>query len=460
MRIVQNKSWLAPLIVILIFVGCAVGPNFKSPKVVVPAMYIYDSVNIKIDTLVNLMWWDNFGDTTLNFLIREALRGNRNLAIAASRIEQSRLQLRMVRSEIWPSFGFGVEGKATSAGNSKVIQQYSIQPNVKWELDLFGKLRRTSESAHAQMLATEENYRSVMLSLVAEVATTYFNLLQYDMLLQVSLDTYNIRHTSQNIIDSLYYYGMSSSVDLEQARSLTATAAAAIPQYKRAKVQTEMSLCALLGKTPYSIVVDGMRLFSEKMIPKLVPSGLPSSLLNRRPDIRESYYQVASATSNVAVAVANRYPTVVLTGEGGLLSSSLKGLLNGSPFGWSASLSISESVFSFGKNKRAVEVAKEKELQAILNYEQSVITALGEVENALAGVATYRLEVERYHELLKATQKTQVLTGELYRGGYNTYLDVLDAERELFSTQINFSAILFAQLAEYVELYKALGGGW
>lgn len=459
-RVRNNHSLLVALAVALGFAGCAVGPKFKSPEVQVPSAYLYDSVASRRDTVVNLAWWESFGDSTLTGLIEQALDSNRNLAIAASRIEQARLQLNMARAEFGPSVGLGIQGEGTYTDRTKIVQLYNIEPNIKWEIDLFGKIKNTAESARAQMLATEQNYRSVMLSLAAEVATSYFNLLQYDMSLRISQETYELRKASQDIIDSLVYYGMSSAVDLEQAKSLTATAAAAIPQYERAKVQTEMALCALLGENPHSFHVDGTRLFTSVLVPAEVPAGLPASLLDRRPDIRQAYYQVAAATANVGVAVANRYPSVTLTGAGGLLSSTLKGLFHGNPFGWSASLGIAEPIFAWGKNKRAEEIAREENKQAILTYEQSVITALGEVESALAGVATYRSQVNRYRELLRATRTTQMLTQELYRNGSNTYLDVLDAERELFTTQISFSEVLAAQLAEYVSLYKALGGGW
>lgn len=459
-RVRNNHSRLVALAVALGFAGCAVGPKFKSPEVQVPSAYLYDSVASRRDTVVNLVWWESFGDPTLTGLIEQALDSNRNLAIAASRIEQARLQLNMARAEFGPSVGLGIQGEGTYTDRTKIVQLYNIEPNIKWEIDLFGKIKNTAESARAQMLATEQNYRSVMLSLAAEVATSYFNLLQYDMSLRISQETYELRRASQDIIDSLVYYGMSSAVDLEQAKSLTATAAAAIPQYERAKVQTEMALCALLGENPHSFHVDGTRLFTSVLVPAEVPAGLPASLLDRRPDIRQAYYQVAAATANVGVAVANRYPSVTLTGEGGVLSSTLKGLFHGNPFGWSASLGIAEPLFAWGKNKRAEEIAREENKQAILTYEQSVITALGEVESALAGVATYRSQVNRYRELLRATRTTQMLTQELYRNGSNTYLDVLDAERELFTTQISFSEVLAAQLAEYVSLYKALGGGW
>lgn len=459
MKRVKNSFCLGVLAAVLTLTGCAVGPKFRSPEVSVPQAYLYDSVAARGDTVVNLRWWENFGDPQLTGLIEVALDSNRNLAVAASRIEVARLQLKMARAELGPSVGLSLQGGATYTKPTGIVQQYAVEPTIRWEIDLFGKLRRAAESARAQMLATEQDYRGMRLSLAAEVATTYFNLLQYDMALEVSRETYLLRRAGQDIIDSLFYYGMSSAVDLEQARSLTATAAASIPQYERAKVQAQMALNALLGENPRPIEVDGNRLLMA-MTPEQVPAGLPSSLLDRRPDIRAAYYGVASATAEVGVAVANRYPSVMLTGEGGLLSSTLKGLFHGNPFGWSASLSIAEPLFAWGKNKRAVEIAREADKQAVLNYEQAVITALGEVEGSLEGVETYRMQVERYRELLEATRATQMMTQELYRAGSNTYLDVLDAERELFSTQIGFSQVLAAQLAEYVALYKALGGGW
>lgn len=460
MKRIQNKNGIILLVALLTICGCAVGPKFESPEVEVPDVYNYSLTDASVDTLVNLEWWENFGDTTLTQLIGQAIDNNRDLAVAMSRIQQSRLQLKMVRADFGPSFGIGLQGGASYTHRTKIVQQYSIEPTIAWEIDLFGKIRRTAEAAHAQMLSTEQNYRSVMLSLVAEVATSYFSLLQYDMLLDISRDTYLTRRKSLDLVDSLLYYGASSAIDLERVRSLTATAAAAIPQYERAMVQTEMALCALLGQNPKSIKVDGMRLLSATMVPKVVPTGLPTSLLDRRPDILQAYYQVAAATANVGVAVANRYPSLTLTGQGGLLSSTLKGLFTGNPFGWSGAVSITEPLFAFGRKKRAVEIAREENKQAVWNYEQSVIEALGEVESALAGVATYREQVENYQELLSATQMTQMLTKELYNAGNSDYLDVLDAERELFSAQIGFAGVLSAQLGEYVELYKVLGGGW
>lgn len=460
----KNRYNIAAIAAAALLAGCAVGPNFKSPAVSVPSGYMNDSIRVATsaseDSILNLAWWENFDDPLLTSLINSALDSNLNLRVAASRVEQSRLELQNARAALAPTVGVSLSGTGTQTpAMASPAQQYAIEPTLSWELDIFGKLRRMSQAAAAQLLATEQGYRAVRLALVAQVATTYFSLLQYDLALDISHSSYNLRRGEQVIIDSMVYYGASSAVALEQARSLTATAAAAIPQYERARNDAQNALCVLLGRNPYHIEVDGSLLLSGT-VPEAVPAGLPTSLLDRRPDIMQAYYGVAESTANVGVAVANRYPSVTLTGSGGVLSSTLKGLFTGNPFGWSAGISIVEPLLAWGRNKRAVDIARQADIQAILTYKQSVISALSEVETALSAVATYRVEVEQNLMLLEATRSTQMLTRELYNNGSNTFLDVLDAERQFFSTQIGLSQILSDQLSSYVTLYKALGGGW
>lgn len=445
-------------------VSCAPYKKFQSPKIDMPTNYLYDTVSTSYaDSVVSKTWWTSFNDPMLDSLITMALDSNKNIQMSALRVEQSRIELKQARSAMAPSFSLGVKAEGSYPNplpmGDKITQSYGIEPSMQWEIDLFGKLKRAAESSRYQYLATEQDYRAIELSIASQVASAYFTLLEYDLSLRISQQTYELRREYQVLMDSMYHYGASSLLDLEQSRSLLASAAASIDNYNMAKSQALMSLCVLLGSNPTVIDVDGSKLLNYH-IPGVIPAGLPSSLLNRRPDILQSYYSAASASAQVGVAIANRYPSLVLTGEGGVISSTLKGLFSGNPFGWAASLSLAEPIFAFGRNKRAVEIAKLAYEESIINYEQTVITALSEVNSSLIGISSYSSQVSNLKQLVNANYQAQYLTRQLYDNGDVTYLNVLDAEREYFSSQLNLSTTLSAWLTEYVSLYKSLGGGW
>ncbi len=442
----------------LLFVGCAAA-RFKTPEMNTPQRYHFDSVATKGDSVVSLEWWESFGDAQLNELIGIALDSNRNLATVASKVEQSRLELRQARAALGPTLGLSLNGEGTYTDQTKIVQSYAIEPTLSWEIDIFGKLRYAAQAAKAQMLAQEQYYRSTKLALAAQVASAYFSLLEYDLSLRISKQTYEVRKTSAALMDSMFYYGEATRLDVEQNRSLVASAAVSIASYTQARDQAIMSLCTVLGVNPQMIEVDGEKLL-HSMIPPTIPAGLPTSLLSRRPDILNAYYTVQASYADVGTAIANRFPSLTLTGEGGLLSSTLKGLFNGNPWGWSSVLNITQPIFAFGRNKRAVQIAEEEKKQSILSYEQTVLTALSEVESALIGIASYRSQIENQKALVESNKITQTLTQELYNNGENTYLNVLDAEREYFSAQLDYASTLGSQLSEYVTLYKALGGGY
>lgn len=460
--------------------GCAVAPP-DVPPVGIPDEYIFAQEG---DTLVvvGAKWWEIFGDTTLNRLIATALERNNNLAIAASKVAQAQEQLAAVRASFAPAIDIEAEASATyttpsGASKKSIVQSYSFLPRVSWEFSLFGGVRASIEGANEQYIATEWGYRATRLALEAQVATTYFQWLQYARSLEISERSYTLRQQAQQKADSLYYYGYTSGVDLQQARSLTATAAADIPAYRRAMVQTNLILNTLLGGEPELLPMpphsrecthslgaqlDGLYCghLTATPLPAYIPSGLPSSLLERRPDVMEAYHKLLSAAAQTQVARAARLPSIALTGEGGLLSSTLKGLTSKNPAYWTAALSLTQPLLHFGKLKAEEKVAFEQWRQASYAYRQTVLSALTDVESALVAIESYNNQAERYIELLRANNSLRTMTAALYADGLASSLNLIDAERNLYSSQLDYIALLTEQLTAYVTLYKALGGGW
>ena len=437
-------------------------------------------------TAPDMFWWRIFGDTVLNQLVETALVNNRDARTALSRIVEARYRLAITRAQFLPQFSASAQGGATYEdnllGHKSIVQEYFVQPGVSWEISLFGKWRYADEASRAQLLSTQWAYRSVLLSLAAEVARTYFTLLQYTRSLDITRSSFSLREQEMTIIDSLHSYGMTSAVDLEQARSQTASAAADIPLYERAVRQTNYALNVLLGENPRIIDMprdslplrasslpaadslaleppSRLRLLSDTLPPP-VPAGLPSQLLERRPDVIEAWYTMAAAAAQVNVAHAERYPSISLTGQGGILSTSVRDLFRGNPFAWSASLSLTEPLFSFGRLKREEQAAGEAYRQAMYEYEQTVLTAFSDVETALNAIETYARQEKRYAQLIDANRKIRMMNWYLYRDGMTDYLQVIDAERNLYSSLLEYVQTQSDRLSAYTDLYKALGGGW
>ena len=456
----NNKHILTWAATILFFGGCAVGPKFKAPVVETPPEYL-GSVN---DSTEDLLWWKIFNDTTLSRLIDRAVQNNRNVGMALSRVEQARLNLKATQSQYWPSLQYSLQaqyGNETYIGtkSDKLEQSYIFRPTLTWELGLFGKVRRMAEADRNQLLATTEAARGVKLALIAEVATTYFTYLQYEYALQIAESTYASRKSSYELTRQSYGIGTVSDLDMKQAESALAAAEAAVPQYRRGKQEAMYALSLLMGENPSNLSGTHASLMQQHL-PGDIPAGLPSDLLTRRPDIMEAYYQVAASNAQIGVAQAMRFPSIAITGAGGLLSEEFKKLFDSKAWMWSAAGSLTGPIFSFGANKRRVQVAREKNKETILNYEQSYLQAMNDVETALSDVQNYRQQTVALKATIGAVQHSYDLSQQLYRLGQVSYLNVLDAERTLFDAQMNYAATLGAYLGSYATLYKALGGGW
>jgi multidrug efflux system outer membrane protein len=444
---------------LLLSVGC--NPRLPHPSVEIPARYIYGDY-FSQDTLgIDAEWWRIFGDDTLNALVDRALSNNNNVEIALSRIEQAHLQLKVARSSFLPSFDFGVSVEGNYNNVEKYKLDYKIGPSMSWEFGMGGKLKHTLGVARAALLESEWAYRGTKLSLVAEVATAYFTLLQYERIFEIAHRTYLLRSESVSLIDSMFRYGMSSGLDLEQARSLMFTALSDMAQYERAVKQTHLALDTLIGDVPteWDDVGLGLNLLTDFM-PIDVPIGLPSDLLYRRPDVMEVYYTLVGCGEKVGIARAERFPTFAMTLTGGIASDKFKKLFTGMPFVWGATRAITQPIFSFGQLKRNEEIARQEYLQSVATYRQTMLEALSEVEQALVAITTYNEQTERYADMVLSNSNAARMTRALYESGLSDYFDVIESERTLYTSQQQLIALVAQQYINYVTLFKALGGGW
>lgn len=443
------------IIFALLLVAC--NPKLQQPTVIVPDKYLYggcgDSVVVEKD------WWKIFGDTTLNNLITTALASNYDLQSTASKIEEAKANIKVVRSKYLPSFDLGRSATVGQSGGD-ISQQYILEPYMSWEISLFGSLRATTAAAKANVEYAEWQYEGVKLSLVSEVATTYFTLLQYQRNLNTARQSFYLRQQTAVLVDSLYVHGMATKLNREQAYSLLYTAQADIPLYERAVAQTKLSLNLLLGQQPKSMdYIPADNIISTKYIPIAIPVGLPSDLLYRRPDVMSSYAMLKSAAATAKLARIERFPTLSLTGEGGLVSSDITKLFSKGSWVWNAMLSLVQPLYHFGALRSGEKVAVEQYNQALIAYRQSFLTALSDVETALVAISTYRLQLEYYQSLVAANDDINKLTNQLYLNGLSAYLDVIDAERTLYNSQMEYSNLIASQCINYINLCKALGGG-
>jgi multidrug efflux system outer membrane protein len=405
-----------------------------------------------------------FGDTVLNNLVVRAIERNKNIEIAASRIQEARYNLVATRSTYWPQFSAvrSAEGRYESA-TDKIVQTYKIYPEASWEIPLFGSLRHATRGAKAAIEYEVWQYRGVRLALEAEVATSYFTLLQYRQELKIAKRSSELRREMVVLIDSLYRYGFASGVNLEQAQSLLYTAEADIPLYERAIAQTLLSLSTLTGDNP-SLLKDVGNSDSTAITnyyrPYDIAIGVPSEILNRRPDLMAAYYTMEQSAADVGLARAARLPSITLTLFGGAVTDRVSRLFSSKGWVADAMASLTQPIYNFGGLRNKERAAHEKYRQSLLAYEQCYIEALSDVESALVAITSSREELLRYAGLVKSYRNISIMTYALYRNGLSGYLDVIDAERSLYTSQMQFENLVAQQYMNYINLCKALGGGY
>ena len=453
------KSILLSLFLGLLGTGCMVGPRLEKPDVATEEQFRFDS--IAGDSMINLAWWELFGDPYLDTMIYLALEHNQDILIAMSRVEQAYAVLGVSKADLFPRFGYdisGTYGKPDPAGaGTDAGYLVNITPNVYWELDFWGKVRRSNQAARAEIAASEEALRMVQIGIISAVADGYFQLLDYDQRLAIARRTWETRKESLWIIEQRFQRGVVPEIDLNQAQQQEAIAATAIPTYERAVARIENYLNILLGQNPRKLERG---LLDEQLVPPEIPVGMPSELLQRRPDLVQAEQLFYAETARIGMTQAMRFPSFSISGALGVASNDLSSLLSSDAVLYSVGGSILGPIFNWGKNRRRVEIQKETARQALYRYEQAVLNAFQEVDNALIDVDTYGREVESRERQKAAAINAARLSRARYDGGQTAYLEVLDTERSQFSAELESTAARGQLLSSYLYLYKALGGGW
>jgi multidrug efflux system outer membrane protein len=461
--------------------ACTVGPNYKRPAVNVPTNYRgatppespsaqpatapgnAPSGSSTVASLGDEKWWEVFQDKELQGLIRIALQNNYDVRIAATRVLQARAQLGITRADQYPSLSAG--GNVTSVRNPTIgpIPAYEltlgeITANASWNIDFWGRYRRATESARATLLANEWAQKAVISTLVADVASSYFQLRQLDLQLEISKNTLASRQDSLGLTKMLEEHGINSLLDVRQSEQLVYTAATEVPDLERQIQQQENAISILLGNNPGD-VPRGLKLTEEPHAPE-VPVGLPSSLLERRPDIREAEQNLVAANAQIGVARAAYFPQVTLTGSAGYESSKLTDLFQGPAGVWTLVGSAAQPIFEGGRLKSGVRLAEAQRDQLVLTYQQTIQGAFRDVSDALIAYRKYReFRVQQEH-LVESAQDAAHLSEIRFKAGTTDYLEVLTNETNSFSAELTLAQAQGNELVALVQLYQALGGGW
>lgn len=445
--------------IILLIAGCQVGPDFKTPEMATPETYRFSDEGT--DELVNLKWWELFNDEVLGDLVRTALEQNRDIMTAISRIEEARAIVKFIGADRYPAVD--IEGGARR-GNFSASEIFDsdtdfafISPVISWELDFWGKFRRATEAARAELIATEYAARTVQISLISEVVSTYFSLLDFHQRLIIAQRTLESREETLRIISKRFENGIVTELDLNQAQIQKEIAASAIPLNERLIALTENALSTLLGTYPREIPI-GNELYSQ-VLPPDIPVGLPSTLLERRPDIKEALYRLQAQNARIGVAQAIRLPAFNITGNvGGAYGEQAS--VSSSDFIWSIGAFFFWPVINFGKNKARVDIETSRTEQARLEYENRVLNAVREVSDALKQIEKYNEQIKFLDKQTVAARNANHLSNLRYDKGVTSYLEVLETERQLFDVEVELSQTTQEYYNSYVGLYKALGGGW
>ena len=460
------RPLISVLLASILIGGCTVGPNYHRPVVQTPTAYrdLRESPQApeQAASFADLPWWQVFQDQQLQELIRTALKQNYDMQLATERINAERAQLSITRSQLFPqaqangNFTGGKEQNFQSKSNF-----LALTADAAFQLDLFGKLRRETEAARAQLLATEDAQRTVMLTLVSDVASDYFNLLRLDLELQITRDTAKSQQDSVKLTSFRLDHGVAIKLDVLQAQQVLDTANEQIPDLERQIGQEEDAISILLGNYPQG-VQRGHPLV-EQVLPPDVPPGLPSSLLERRPDIREAEQMLVAANAEIGVAKAQFFPQISLTGSGGGSfgrSSVFSSLMNSQTGIWAYGAQVSQPIFTGGALRGNLHLAESQHAQALIAYQQAIQHAFGDVSDALIGYQKFHEVRIRQEELVEDLEESVRLSIMRYQGGTATYLEVLDGQRSLFAAELTLAAARGNEYQSLVQLYRALGGGW
>jgi len=459
------RKLLALALFSLMMTGCMAGPDYVRPTVETPPNWRIAEKDAK--ELANTSWWEQLGDPVLNDLISAAIKDNYDLKIAAARVEEFAGRYGFVRADLFPQVGAGAGydrqrvsesgANPTPNGYTSTYNTYQTTLNASWEVDIWGRVRRSTEAARAELLASEEGQRAVILSLVSSVAASYVTLRDLDRQLEIARSTVKTREEGYKIFKLRYEGGIISEMELAQVKSQYDEALATIPQIEKAIIQQENGLCLLLGRNPGQIPRG--KTIDQLTLPA-VPAGLPSDLLVRRPDIRQAEQNLIAANAIIGVAKAAYYPSISLTGFFGYASADLSDLFKGPSKIWQYSVPVSVPIFTAGKIAGQVKAAEAVQQQALFSYQKAIQTAFSEVDNSLADQLKTREQLTAQANQLNSLKKYYELAQLRYDNGYTSYIEVLDAERSLFNVQLAYAQNQGVQFLALINLYKAMGGGW
>jgi multidrug efflux system outer membrane protein len=446
--------------------GCLVGPNYHRPAIQTPTAYRDPAEDSQLQaqaaSYADLPWWQVFQDPKLQELIRTAIKQNYDLQLATERIIAARAQLAVTRSSLFPQ----VQGNANFSGGKESNFQtkfnfLTLAGDAAFQLDFFGRLRRATEASRAQLLATEAARQTVILTLISDLASDYFALLQLDLQLQITHETVNTQIDSVKLTTRRLERGVATKLDVLQAQQVLDTANAVIPDLERQIAQEENAISILLGNYPQD-VPRGLPLV-EQALPPEVPPGLPSSIIDRRPDIREAEQNLIAANAEIGVAKAEFFPQISLTGSGGGAfgrSSAFSSLMTSQLGIWSYGAQVSQPIFTGGALRGNLRLAESQHRQALIAYRQTIQRAFGDVSDALIGYQKLHQVRVRQQQSVADLQESVRLSSVRYRGGITTYLEVLDGQRSLYSAELTLAEARGSEYQSLVQLYRALGGGW
>jgi len=452
------------LLVVLALSGCLLGPDYQRPVVDTPPAFRFAESDAK--DLVNTAWWEQFQDPALNELIATALADNLDVKTAAARVEQFRGQFVTTRSQLFPQVAAGINAQRQRVplgttdlppGVGSVFNQYQATLSASWEIDFFGKLRRQTEAARANLLASEEGRRATILTLVASVASSYVNLLSLDRQLDIAKSTVASRAASVSVFQLRFTGGEVSQMELAQSQSEYQASLAAIPQIELQIAQQEDALSILLGHNPQVIVRD--RELDDLALPA-VPAGLPSELLERRPDLRQAEQDLIAANALIGAARALYFPSISLTGLFGSVSGQFSSLFTGPARVWSYAGAVTLPIFTAGSISGQVKQAEAQQQQALFQYQKAIQVAFQQVADALVSLQKTREQLVVQGNQVDALRTYARLARLRFEGGYTSYIEVLDAERSLFNAQLSYTQTQGAVFTSTVSLYQAMGGGW
>jgi multidrug efflux system outer membrane protein len=450
-----------------VLAGCAIGPDYQRPPVAEPPTF-RGQATAEAASLADAPWWEVFQDPVLQGLIGEALRNNYDVQIAAARVQEARAILGIARSELFPSVDYSVDasrgnvtagplgrpgGKALTTNNF-----YSGTLVASWELDIWGRIRRSNEAARAALLATEDARRGVWLTLVSDLAQAYFELLALDVQLEIARNSTTAYQRTYDLFLDRFQLGVASKLETSRAEGALGEAQAAVPQLESDIVAKENQICILLGRPPGPIP-RGKAMYEQPVVP-VVPAGLPSTLLERRPDLRAAEQQLVSANARIGVAKADFFPRLSLTALFGAASPQLSAITGGNATIWAAAGGLSGPLFNAGRTLGNYRASVAQWEQAKLQYEQAVLSALREVSDALIALGKLSEAETGQDRSVKALGEAVQHATDRYGQGLASYYEVLEAQQQLYPAQTTLAQIRRGRLVAHVRLYKTLGGGW